>query len=163
MTDDPIAPAHYRFEMADGRPFEAIDVIRAVLPPEQLIGYCRGTKIAYQLRAGRKPGSPLVQDEMKGQWSGRTWSISWSTRPSRQSPGTAARKPPPMPKVSCSRRSPPSWRGRRPSTRRCVACTKPIGHRGRTRRVVDGGRRSGIRTSRPGRSDPTRRDGRPSR
>lgn len=52
--EDPInSPSHYQLEGLD---VEVIDVIVAVLTPEELAGYCRGNVIKYMLRASQKGG-----------------------------------------------------------------------------------------------------------
>jgi hypothetical protein len=48
-------PNHYK--VAEG--LEVVDMIRAVLTPEQFRGYCLGNIIKYRMRAGKKSMSPL--------------------------------------------------------------------------------------------------------
>jgi hypothetical protein len=49
------SPAHYK--VAEG--LEVVDIIRAVLTPEQFKGYCIGNLIKYRMRAGKKAMSPM--------------------------------------------------------------------------------------------------------
>ena len=49
------SPAHYK--VCEG--LEVVDMIRAVLTPEQFSGYCLGNLIKYRMRAGKKTMSPL--------------------------------------------------------------------------------------------------------
>jgi hypothetical protein len=49
------SPAHYK--VAEG--LEVMDIIRAVLTPEQLRGHYIATIIAYRMRAGKKTMSPV--------------------------------------------------------------------------------------------------------
>jgi hypothetical protein len=49
------SPAHYK--VAEG--LEVVDMIRAVLTPEQFRGYCLGNLIKYRMRAGKKTMSPM--------------------------------------------------------------------------------------------------------
>jgi hypothetical protein len=49
------SPAHYK--VAEG--VEVVDMIRAVLTPEQFRGYCLGNLIKYRMRAGKKTMSPM--------------------------------------------------------------------------------------------------------
>ena len=49
------SPAHYK--VCKG--LEVVDMIRAVLTPEQFSGYCLGNLIKYRMRAGKKTMSPL--------------------------------------------------------------------------------------------------------
>jgi hypothetical protein len=48
-------PAHYK--VCEG--LEVVDMIRAVLTPEQFRGYCLGNLIKYRMRAGKKTMSPM--------------------------------------------------------------------------------------------------------
>ena len=49
------SPDHYK--VCEG--LEVVDMIRAVLTPEQFKGYCIGNMIKYRMRAGKKTMSPL--------------------------------------------------------------------------------------------------------
>jgi hypothetical protein len=49
------SPAHYK--VAEG--LDVVDMIRAVLTPEQFSGYCLGNVIKYRMRAGKKTMSPM--------------------------------------------------------------------------------------------------------
>jgi hypothetical protein len=49
------SPAHYK--VCEG--LEVVDMIRAVLTPEQFKGYCLGNLIKYRMRAGKKTMSPM--------------------------------------------------------------------------------------------------------
>jgi len=49
------SPGHYK--VAEG--LEVVDMIRAVLTPEQFRGYCLGNLIKYRMRAGKKTMSPM--------------------------------------------------------------------------------------------------------
>lgn len=49
------SPDHYK--VCEG--LEVVDMIRAVLTPEQFKGYCLGNLIKYRMRAGKKTMSPL--------------------------------------------------------------------------------------------------------
>ena len=55
MSADPINPDHYRLTGPDGTEFQVVDVLKAVLTPEQFVGYCRGSKLAYDMRVGASP------------------------------------------------------------------------------------------------------------
>lgn len=44
---------------------ESVDVIRAVLTPEEFKGWCKGNALKYSLRAGRKDPAKEVQDLAK--------------------------------------------------------------------------------------------------
>ena len=54
-------PPHYKLPNGS----DAIDVIRAVLTPEEYRGWCKGNALKYQLRAGKKDPTKLVQDLQK--------------------------------------------------------------------------------------------------
>jgi len=49
------SPRHYK--VCEG--LEVVDMIRAVLTPEQFRGYCLGNLIKYRMRAGKKTMSPM--------------------------------------------------------------------------------------------------------
>jgi hypothetical protein len=49
------SPAHYK--VCEG--LDVVDMIRAVLTPEQFSGYCLGNVIKYRMRAGKKTMSPM--------------------------------------------------------------------------------------------------------
>jgi hypothetical protein len=49
------SPAHYK--VCEG--LDVVDMIRAVLTPEQFRGYCLGNLIKYRMRAGKKTMSPM--------------------------------------------------------------------------------------------------------
>ena len=61
MTDMVNSPSHYRL---DG--FEAIDIIKAVLTPEEYRGYLKGNALKYIIREPYK-GDP-EQDVAKAKW-----------------------------------------------------------------------------------------------
>lgn len=61
MTDMVNSPSHYQL---DG--FEAIDIIKAILTPEEYRGYLKGNVLKYPIREQRK-GNP-IQDIDKGLW-----------------------------------------------------------------------------------------------
>ena len=48
-----------------GLTIESVDVIRAVLTPEEFKGWCKGNALKYSLRAGRKDPAKEVQDLAK--------------------------------------------------------------------------------------------------
>ena len=49
------SPGHYK--VCEG--MQVVDIIRAVLTPEQFRGYCIGNLIKYRMRAGKKTMSPM--------------------------------------------------------------------------------------------------------
>jgi hypothetical protein len=49
------SPDHYK--VCEG--LEVVEMIRAVLTPEQFRGYCLGNLIQYRMRAGKKTMSPM--------------------------------------------------------------------------------------------------------
>lgn len=55
-------PSHYTLP---GLTVESVDVIRAVLTPEEFKGWCKGNALKYSLRAGRKDPAKEVQDLAK--------------------------------------------------------------------------------------------------
>lgn len=55
-------PQHYTLP---GLTVESVDVIRAVLTPEEFKGWCKGNALKYSLRAGRKDPAKEVQDLAK--------------------------------------------------------------------------------------------------
>ena len=55
-------PSHYNLP---GLAVESVDVIRAVLTPEEFKGWCKGNALKYSLRAGRKDPDKEVQDLAK--------------------------------------------------------------------------------------------------
>ena len=55
-------PSHYTLP---GLTIESVDVIRAVLTPEEFKGWCKGNALKYSLRAGRKDPTKEVQDLAK--------------------------------------------------------------------------------------------------
>lgn len=55
-------PSHYTLPGLD---VESVDVIRAVLTPEEFKGWCKGNALKYSLRAGRKDPTKEVQDLAK--------------------------------------------------------------------------------------------------
>lgn len=55
-------PSHYTLP---GLAVESVDVIRAVLTPEEFKGWCKGNALKYSLRAGRKDPDKEVQDLAK--------------------------------------------------------------------------------------------------
>lgn len=55
-------PSHYTLP---GLAVESVDVIRAVLTPEEFKGWCKGNALKYSLRAGRKDPAKEVQDLAK--------------------------------------------------------------------------------------------------
>lgn len=63
MNNDAVHhPSHYTLP---GLAVESVDVIRAVLTPEEFKGWCKGNALKYSLRAGRKDPSKEVQDLAK--------------------------------------------------------------------------------------------------
>lgn len=62
MNDAVHHPSHYTLP---GLTVECIDVIRAVLTPEEFKGWCKGNALKYSLRAGRKDPAKEVQDLAK--------------------------------------------------------------------------------------------------
>ena len=55
-------PQHYTLP---GLAVESVDVIRAVLTPEEFKGWCKGNALKYSIRAGRKDPAKEVQDLAK--------------------------------------------------------------------------------------------------
>lgn len=62
MNDAVHHPSHYTLP---GLTIESVDVIRAVLTPEEFKGWCKGNALKYSLRAGRKDPDKEVQDLAK--------------------------------------------------------------------------------------------------
>ena len=62
MDDAVHHPSHYTLPGLD---VESVDVIRAVLTPEEFKGWCKGNALKYSLRAGRKDPTKEVQDLAK--------------------------------------------------------------------------------------------------
>jgi hypothetical protein len=62
MNDAVHHPQHYALPGLD---VESVDVIRAVLTPEEFKGWCKGNALKYSLRAGRKDPAKEVQDLAK--------------------------------------------------------------------------------------------------
>lgn len=62
MNDAVHHPQHYTLPGLD---VESVDVIRAVLTPEEFKGWCKGNALKYSLRAGRKDPTKEVQDLAK--------------------------------------------------------------------------------------------------
>lgn len=62
MNDAVHHPSHYTLP---GLTIESVDVIRAVLTPEEFKGWCNGNALKYSLRAGRKDPAKEVQDLAK--------------------------------------------------------------------------------------------------
>ena len=62
MNDAVHHPQHYTLP---GLNVESVDVIRAVLTPEEFKGWCKGNALKYSLRAGRKDPAKEVQDLAK--------------------------------------------------------------------------------------------------
>lgn len=62
MHDAVHHPSHYTLP---GLTVESVDVIRAVLTPEEFKGWCKGNALKYSLRAGRKDPAKEVQDLAK--------------------------------------------------------------------------------------------------
>lgn len=62
MNDAVHHPQHYNLP---GLTVESVDVIRAVLTPEEFKGWCKGNALKYSLRAGRKDPAKEVQDLAK--------------------------------------------------------------------------------------------------
>lgn len=59
--DDSTNPTHYAI-VGD---YEAIDVIRASLTPEEFAGFCKGNSLKYLMRANKKNGE---EDLQKAEW-----------------------------------------------------------------------------------------------
>jgi len=57
---DAVSPDHYKGEI------ECIDALRVCLTPEEFIGYCKGSAIAYLWRHGKKDNP--VQEAGKASW-----------------------------------------------------------------------------------------------
>lgn len=57
-------PPHYK--LANG--MESIDVIRAVLTPEEYKGWCKGNALKYQFRAGKKDPAKESEDYRKAEF-----------------------------------------------------------------------------------------------
>lgn len=57
-------PPHYK--LSDG--MESIDVIRAVLSPEEHKGWCKGNALKYQFRAGKKDPAKESEDYRKAEF-----------------------------------------------------------------------------------------------
>lgn len=72
MNDAVHHPQHYTLP---GLAVESVDVIRAVLTPEEFKGWCKGNALKYSLRAGRKDPAKEVQDLAKAGVF-----LSWITR-----------------------------------------------------------------------------------
>lgn len=62
MNDAVHHPQHYTLP---GLTIESVDVIRAVLTPEEFKGWCKGNALKYSLRAGCKDPAKEVQDLAK--------------------------------------------------------------------------------------------------
>ena len=62
MNDAVHHPQHYTLPELT---VESVDVIRAVLTPEEFKGWCKGNALKYSLRAGRKDPAKEVQDLAK--------------------------------------------------------------------------------------------------
>lgn len=62
MNDAVHHPQHYTLPGLD---VESVDVIRAVLTPEEFKGWCKGNALKYSLRAGRKDPGKEIQDLAK--------------------------------------------------------------------------------------------------
>lgn len=62
MNDAVHHPSHYTLP---GLTVESVDVIRAVLTPEEFKGWCKGNALKYSLRAGSKDPTKEVQDLAK--------------------------------------------------------------------------------------------------
>ena len=62
MNDAVHHPQHYTLP---GLTIESVNVIRAVLTPEEFKGWCKGNALKYSLRAGRKDPTKEVQDLAK--------------------------------------------------------------------------------------------------
>lgn len=62
MNDAVHHPQHYTLPDLT---IESVDVIRAVLTPEEFKGWCKGNALKYSLRAGRKDPAKEVQDLAK--------------------------------------------------------------------------------------------------
>ena len=72
MNDAVHHPSHYTLP---GLTVESVDVIRAVLTPEEFKGWCKGNALKYFLRAGRTDPAKEVQDLAKAGVF-----LSWITR-----------------------------------------------------------------------------------
>lgn len=57
-------PQHYK--LANG--LESVDVINAMLTPEEYQGWLKGNALKYQFRAGKKNPEKLVEDYQKAVW-----------------------------------------------------------------------------------------------
>lgn len=61
--DDVTNPSHY--ELIPEKGVQVIDVIRAALTEEEFRGYCKGNRIKYSLRGGRKEAESEAKDAAK--------------------------------------------------------------------------------------------------
>ena len=59
-----IHPSHYQSEGG----YECIEVMRAVLTPEQFKGFCLGNAFKYIWRAGKKSTAAFNEDIRKANW-----------------------------------------------------------------------------------------------
>lgn len=62
LSDAVHHPSHYTLP---GLTVESVDVIRAVLTPEEFKGWCKGNALKYSIRAGRKDPGEEIQDLAK--------------------------------------------------------------------------------------------------
>ena len=61
---DPVLnPSHY--DLIPEKNVQVIDVIRATLTEEEFTGYCKGNRIKYSLRGGKKDGESEIKDASK--------------------------------------------------------------------------------------------------
>ena len=49
-------------------PYEAIEIIRNTLTPEEFRGYIKGNVLKYTIRAGKKAGASEAKDLAKAEW-----------------------------------------------------------------------------------------------
>lgn len=62
VSDNVNHPKHYQGAN------ECIDVIKAMLTPEEYRGFLKGNSIKYRFRCGRKDGNPSEQDTKKAEY-----------------------------------------------------------------------------------------------
>ena len=61
---DPVTnPSHY--DLIPEKSVQVIDVIRAALTEDEFLGYCKGNRIKYSLRGGRKTNESEEKDAAK--------------------------------------------------------------------------------------------------
>lgn len=61
--DNVTNPSHY--DLIPEKGVQVIDVIRAALTEDEFLGYCKGNRIKYSLRGGRKTNESEEKDAAK--------------------------------------------------------------------------------------------------